>query len=100
VTRRTREIGVRMALGAHRVDVVGLVVRQALAMTVLGIVVGAALAYPITRVLGRFLFEISPHDPVAFVGAGAVLCVLALLASYVPATRAARVDPLTALRTE
>ena len=100
VARRTREIGVRMALGAQRVDVIGLVVRQAMAMTIAGIVIGAALAYPATGVLTRFLFQVSPHDPVVFVGAAVALCVLALVASYVPARRASGVDPLVALRTE
>ncbi|HKB09837.1 MAG TPA: ADOP family duplicated permease, partial [Vicinamibacterales bacterium] len=100
VARRTREIGVRVALGAQRVDVVGLVVRQALTMTLAGIAVGAPLAYVATQALARFLFEVSPHDPVVFAGAAAGLCLLALVASYLPARRAASVDPLAALRTE
>jgi putative ABC transport system permease protein len=100
VARRTREIGVRMALGAQPVDVVRLVVRQALRMTIAGIALGAALAYLLTGVLGKFLFEVSPHDPVVFASAGVALCLLALVASYVPARRASSIDPLVALRTE
>jgi len=100
VARRTREIGVRMALGAQQVDVVGLVVKQALRMTIAGIALGATLAYVLTGVLGKFLFEVSPHDPVVFASAGVALCLLALVASYVPARRASSIDPLVALRTE
>jgi len=100
VARRTREIGVRMALGAKRVDVIGLVVRQALIMTLGGIAIGAALASVMLDVLARFLFQVSPRDPVVFVSAGVGLCVVGLVASYIPARRASSVDPLVALRTE
>ena len=100
VVRRTREIGVRIALGAQRVDVVSLVVRQALALTAAGIAIGTVVSLAATRVLASFLFEISPRDPVAFAAAAGILIVLALGASYVPARRAARVDPLAALRVE
>ena len=65
-----------------------------------GIAIGAALAYVLMDVLARFLFEVSPRDPVVFVSAGVGLCALGLVASYVPARRASRVDPLVALRTE
>ncbi|HXI27814.1 MAG TPA: hypothetical protein VNG89_05320, partial [Vicinamibacterales bacterium] len=77
-----------------------LVVRQALRMTAAGIAIGAALAYLLTGVLARFLFQVSPHDPVVFASAACALCLLALVASYVPARRASSVDPLVALRTE
>jgi predicted permease len=100
VARRTREIGVRMALGAQRVDVIGLVVRQALTMTIAGVAIGAALAYVLMDALATFLFQVSPHDPVVFASSGLALGVLALVASYVPARRASSVDPLVALRTE
>jgi putative ABC transport system permease protein len=100
VACRTREIGVRIALGARRGDVVGLVVRQALTMTIGGVAIGAALAYVLTDALGKFLFQVSPHDPAVFAGSGMALCGLALVASYVPARRASSVDPLVALRAE
>jgi putative ABC transport system permease protein len=100
VARRTREIGVRMALGAQRVDVVGLVVAQALTMTLAGIAIGAPLAYVVMGLLARFLFQVSSHEPAVFVGTGLALCLLALAASYLPARRASSVDPLVALRTE
>ena len=100
VARRTREIGVRTALGAQRVDIALLVVKQALTTTLVGIACGAALAMPATRLLERFLFETSPHDAATFIVIGVLLCVMTLVASYVPARRAARVDPLVALRAE
>jgi predicted permease len=100
VARRTREIGVRTALGAQRADVAMLVVKQALTTTVVGIACGAALALAATRLLEGFLFETSPRDPATFILMAAVLCVMALAASYVPARRAARLDPVAALRSE
>jgi putative ABC transport system permease protein len=100
VTQRTHEIGVRMALGAARSSVLGMIVREGLLMAVLGIVaglVGAALA---TRLMTTLLVGITPRDPIAF-GAGATLLLLvAGVASYVPARRATRVDPVVALRAE
>jgi putative ABC transport system permease protein len=100
VARRTREIGVRMALGAQRADVVGLVVGQALTMSLVGIAAGAALALAATQVLAAFLFEISARDPATFAAAAMILTALTLVASYVPARRAAGADPLAALRAE
>jgi putative ABC transport system permease protein len=100
VARRTREIGVRSALGAQRADVAMLVVKQALTTTVIGIVCGAALALAATRLLEGFLFETSPRDPATFVLIAAVLCAMALAASYIPARRAAHLDPVAALRGE
>ena len=100
VARRTREIGVRTALGAQRAAVAMLVVKQALTTTFIGMACGVPLALVATRLLERFLFEVSPHDPATFLAVGAVLCVTALLASYIPARRAASVDPLVALRCE
>jgi predicted permease len=98
VARRTHEIGLRLAIGAQRADIATLVVKQALRMTGMGIVCGAALAFAVTRLLERFLFEISPHDPAIFMLMAAVLCVMSLVASYVPVRRATKVDPLVALR--
>jgi len=100
VTRRTREIGVRMALGAQRVDVLNLVVRQALAMTIAGVALGAIGAAALTRLLASFLFEVRPLDPATFASAAALLVGVALAASYVPARRASSVDPVVALRAE
>ncbi|HEV8348486.1 MAG TPA: ABC transporter permease [Vicinamibacterales bacterium] len=100
VTRRTREIGVRMALGAQRVDVLRLVVRQALAMTIAGVALGAIGAAALTRLLASFLFDVRPLDPATFAVAAALLVGVALVASYVPARRASSVDPVIALRSE
>src|SRR5262249_22467443 len=98
VSRRTREIGIRMALGAHQVEVVGLVVGQAGTMVLLGLAIGAPLAYATAGLLATFLFEVSPRDPAVFATAAGVLVALALAASYLPARRATVVDPLQALR--
>jgi putative ABC transport system permease protein len=100
VARRTKEIGLRMAVGAQRGDIATLVVRQAMTMTGIGIGCGAVLAFAVSRLLKAFLFEISPHDPAVFVLVAAVLCVMSLVASYVPVRRATKVNPLVALRCE
>ncbi len=100
VTRRTREIGVRMALGAQRIDVLRIVVRQALAMTIAGIAFGVVGAAALTRVLASFLFEVRPLDAATFALAAVLLVGVALVASYVPARRASTVDPVEALRAE
>ena len=100
VARRTHEIGIRMALGAGRSDVLRLVMRRAVALTAIGIAVGLAAAFAVTRMLGSLLFEIDPHDPITFGGIAALLAMIALAASYVPAFRATRVDPVVALRYE
>jgi putative ABC transport system permease protein len=100
VARRTREIGVRMALGAQRHTVVRHVVGQALRMTALGLAGGVVAAVALTRVLSRFLFDVRASDPPTFVAAAIVLLLAAIVASYVPARRATRVDPLVALRAE
>ena len=100
VGRRTREIGIRMALGAQRVDVVRLVVAEALAMTAIGVAIGGLAAAALTRLLTRFLFEVRPLDPAIFAAAAVALAAVALVSAYLPARRAASVDPLIALRIE
>jgi len=98
VTQRTREIGVRMALGADRGKVVRMVVRQGLRLTAAGLVLGLLGSWGVTRVIAGLLFGVSPTDPLTFGSIFAVLAAVAVAASYLPARRATRVDPVTALR--
>jgi len=100
VTQRTHEIGIRMALGAEQLDVLRLVLRQGIILAALGICVGFAGALALTRFLSSLLYEVTPRDPVTFVIVSALLGGVALLATYLPARRAAKVDPLVALRYE
>jgi putative ABC transport system permease protein len=100
VAQRTREIGVRMALGANRANVRGLVMRQVAAMTVVGCVVGGVFAVALGRAAKSLLFEMSGADPWIFAGAAVALAVVALAAGYAPAVRASKVDPMQALRYE
>lgn len=100
VSRRTREIGVRMALGARRGSVVGMVVRQGLVLAVAGIAAGTLCAALLTRLLGSLLYGISPTDVVTFCSIPVVFLLVAALACFVPARQAATIDPLTALRQE
>jgi putative ABC transport system permease protein len=100
VAQRRHEIGVRMALGATSSGVVRLVLHRSLVLVGVGTAIGLAGSLAVTRVLGSLLFEVKPSDPAAFAGASLLLVVVALAASYVPARRATRVDPLVALRAD
>jgi ABC-type antimicrobial peptide transport system permease subunit len=100
VARSTREIGIRLALGAQRRDVVGFVVGQGIWLALLGAATGVAVALGVTRFMDSTFFGVSPTDPVTFVAIPALLAVVAALASYIPARRAMRVDPMVALRHE
>jgi putative ABC transport system permease protein len=98
VSQRTTEIGIRMALGAQRYDVLKLVVRQGMVLALLGVAVGLAAAVAFTRVMGSLLFGITPTDPVTFVLVSGLLVIVALAACCIPARRASKVDPIVALR--
>jgi putative ABC transport system permease protein len=100
VAQRTREIGIRIALGARRADVLQMTMKQALKLVGAGIMIGLAAAFLLTRVLASLLFGISATDPITFIGISVVLLAVAILASYVPALRATRVDPIVALRAQ
>jgi ABC-type antimicrobial peptide transport system permease subunit len=100
VTQRTHDIGVRMALGADRRTVLGAVLKNAMGMAGVGIGVGAVVAFAATRVMKGLLFGVSATDPVTFGVVALVLAVVTLIASYVPALRATKVDPIVALRCE
>jgi putative ABC transport system permease protein len=100
VAQRTSEIGIRMALGAHPRDVVRLVVAQGMLLTICGVVLGLAAAYWLTRLMETLLFGVGATDATTFAGVAALLAAVAFLATWIPARRAARVDPLIALRYE
>jgi ABC-type antimicrobial peptide transport system permease subunit len=100
VTQRRREIGVRMALGADRREVLRLVLTRALRIVVTGLVVGLAGAAVVTRVLQRFLFGVTPTDPIVFTTVTLLLMAVGLLAAWLPARRATRIDPWAALRAD
>src|SRR6185503_17574974 len=100
VTERTREMGIRMALGARRGNVLGLVIRQGLRLALLGIAVGLAGAWALTRLMSGLLFGVTPTDSVTLASVVLTLAIVALLACYLPARRATKVDPRVALREE
>ena len=100
VSRRTREIGIRLALGARSSGVVGLIVREGMRLAGIGVILGLLLAAGGTRLISRFLFSVSPLDAMTFAGMSALFVVVALVASYLPARRAAAADPMVILRAE
>jgi ABC-type antimicrobial peptide transport system permease subunit len=100
VAQRTREIGIRNALGAQNSDIFRLIMRQGFVLAITGVVLGAIAGLALTRVMSNLLFTVSATDPKIFVAVASLLIVVALLACYLPARRATRVDPLTALRTQ
>jgi ABC-type antimicrobial peptide transport system permease subunit len=100
VARRTREIGIRMALGAQRGDVLRQVVKQGLVLALIGAVVGVGVALGVTRYLKAMLYDVQAYDPMTIVVVVALLIVVALAACWIPARRATRVDPMVALRYE
>jgi putative ABC transport system permease protein len=100
VSRRTGEIGVRMALGASPMTIVRLVLGEGLSTAVVGIALGVLASFAMTRLMASMLFGLNPTDPLTFAAAALLLMVAALAACYVPARRATRVDPMMALRNE
>jgi ABC-type antimicrobial peptide transport system permease subunit len=100
VASRTREIGIRVALGARPAQVLGPMMREAAWLGIGGLAIGLACASAAARVLGRFLYGVHPNDPLTFAAVASLLLAVTLLASYVPARRALSVDPLSALRAE
>lgn len=99
-TQRTYEFGIRVALGAERRDIFKLILWQAFVITAFGVAIGVTGAVGLTRYLTSLLYTVKPTDPLTFVVVAAVLAIVALLASYLPARRALRVDPIAALRYE
>ena len=100
VSRRTREIGIRLALGAKRADVLRLVLGEGMKMAALGLIIGLAAAFGLTRLMASLLFGVSATDPLTFTVVAILLMGVALAACYIPARRAMRVDPIVALRYE
>ena len=100
VAQRTNEFGIRFALGAAARDVIGLVMKEGLRLALIGLVVGLALSFAVTRLMQRLLFEVSPRDPLLYSGVALFICAVAALACFVPAMRATRIDPMQALRAE
>jgi putative ABC transport system permease protein len=100
VARRTQEIGIRMALGARPADVLLAIAAQGMGWSAMGILIGAAGGLALTRMLSKMLFEVSATDPATFAAAAALLLAVAWRASYIPARRAMKLDPIVALREE
>jgi putative ABC transport system permease protein len=100
VSQRTQEIGVRMAIGAQRGDVLRMIVGGGMKLTLVGIAMGLAGALALARLVATMLFDVTPFDPTSYAATAIVLLAVASLACYIPARRAMRVDPITALRQE
>ena len=100
IAQRTRELGVRIALGAQRADVVRLVARETTPMVAAGVLIGLVAAFGLARVVRSMLYEVRPNDPVTFIAVAVTLCVVAMIAALVPARRASRIDPVIAMREE
>jgi putative ABC transport system permease protein len=100
VSQRTHELGIRMALGAQKRDVLKLILTQGMSLTLIGLGIGIAGAFTLTHFLSSLLYGVKPNDPLTFVAVALLLIVVAFGAGYIPARRAAKVDPMVALRYE
>jgi ABC-type antimicrobial peptide transport system permease subunit len=100
VNQGTREIGIRLALGATQRNILHLIVRQGMTLALTGVAIGLAGAFALTRLMRSLLFGVRSSDPLTFVAIAALLTLIALLASYIPARRAARIDPMVSMRCE